>query len=275
MHEISQRAEQFLEQQGRAIDRARFAYHFAAGSLEQLASALAPYQNEDGGWHGLEVDIKTPASNPVATELALSICLQAGLPRDHELLQRTVSYLEANQQADGGWQFAPAVYQHELAPWFANWQFPNLNPSCTTAGLLRQLGLGSAALHAKVEALFQQLANPLDLAGEDFYAARPYAYYFAADWQHPQRDFYRAGVYWWLLRQHLAGKLDGEHFFAYMNTPEHYAARMMPASVIAEHLDQLVAEQAEDGGWPSPYNSAWRPWTTTQNLLTLKAFGKI
>jgi hypothetical protein len=37
----------------------------------------------------------------------------------------------------------------------------------------------------------------------------------------------------------------------------------------------LAAEQQEDGGWPTPYNPNWRGWVTVQNLLVLRAFGKI
>ncbi|HWE60210.1 MAG TPA: hypothetical protein VHB98_00715 [Chloroflexota bacterium] len=271
------RAQQFFQQHGRDIDRARFAYHFQHGSQNDLLDVLARYQNADGGFgHGLEPDIGAPDSNPFAAELALLICLQAEVPRDHPLPARTVAYLEHTQDDDGGWRFADGVYAHALAPWFQGWQWPSLNPACTIAGLLKELALGSATLHAGVEQLFTRLARLEDVAGDDFYGVRPYAYYFLPTWEHPRRDLYLAGVLWWLIRQHLSGSLaDSDHFFAYVRTPRTYTGRLLPASLLAERLDQLVAEQAEDGGWPSPYNAHWRGWTTVQSLLVLRAFGRL
>jgi hypothetical protein len=271
------RAAHFFQEHGRDIDRARFAYHFEHRTHDQLLDVLVRYQNADGGFgHGLEPDIEAPDSNPFATELALLICLQAEVPRDRPLLAGTVAYLERTQDDDGGWRFSEAVYAHPLAPWFQGWQWPNLNPACTIAGLLKEIGLGSPALHARADALFTRLARLEDVAGDEFYGVRPYAYYFLPDWEHPQRELYLAGVLWWLIRQHVSGKLaDSEHFFAYVRTLRTYTGRLLPTEIVAERLDQLAAEQAEDGGWPSPCSEHWRGWTTVQNLLVLRAFDRL
>jgi hypothetical protein len=271
------RARQFFQQNGRDIDRARYDFHFGALPLEALLAMLGQYQNPDGGFGcGLEVDIKAPESNPFATELALLACAQAGVPGEHPLLARAVSYLEQTQDGDGGWRLSPAIYQHELASWFQAWTWPNLNPACCLAGLLRGLGLGSPNLHARVAGLFDRLARPTDLAGEEYYLVRPYAYYFLPDWAHPQRDLYLSGVLWWLIRQHLAGRHDAAgHFFDYARTPASYTGRCLPADILAAELGRLEAEQAEDGGWPTPYDAGWRGWFTVQNLLVLRAYGRV
>ena len=271
-----QRVEHFFQSHGRDIDRALFHFHFGTLSQKELLGALARYQNPDGGFWGLEVDITAPESNPFATELALHICHQAGLPGSHQLLQDTAAYLENTQSDDGDWHFTDAIYRHALAPWFQGWTWPTLNPACTTAGLLRDLGLGSDRLHGRVEQLFQQLANEADLTGDQFYAVRPYAFYFLPEWEHPQRSFYLAGLLWWLIRQHIEGKLsDSGHFFEYVRGPHTPIGQQLPPSLLAKRLDALAAEQAEDGGWPSPYNDGWRGWVTVQNLLTLRMFGRI
>jgi hypothetical protein len=275
MTDTLQRARQFLDASGRDIDRALFAYAFDGASRDGVADALARYQNADGGFHGLEVDIAAPDSNPFATELALLICIQTGVPRDHEILQAAVHYLEATQDEEGNWRFSAGVYQHPLAPWFQGWEWPNLNPSCTIAGLLKQLGLGSPELHARVESLFARLARAEDLTGDEFYTVRPYAYYFQPEWQHPQRELYRSGVLWWLIRQADSAELDGNHFFQYAPLPETYAARMLPRDILDRRLERLAAEQQGDGGWPTPYDPGWRGWITVQNLLVLKAFGRL
>lgn len=274
--DIVARAAEFLQQHGRDIDQARFASHFRRLAQDDLLSVLGRYQNTDGGFHGLEVDIAAPVSNPFATELALQICLQANVPSDHPLLQRTLAYLEATQYEDGTWRFTPEVYAHELAPWFQGWEWPNLNPSCSIAGLLKELHLGSDRLHSRVERLFSQLARVADLTGDDFYAVRPYAYYFLPEWAHARRELYLSGVLWWLIRGYVNGTIaDSEHFFAYVRHPRTYTGRFLPAQLLAERLEALEAEQANDGGWPSPYNPRWRGHITMQNLLLLKAFGRL
>jgi hypothetical protein len=270
------RAGAFLEALGRDVDRARFAFHFAGGSRAALLDALGHHQNEDGGFgHALEVDISAPDSNPFATELALTVCLWAGVQADVPLLRRAEAYLERTQTADGDWRFSDGVLAHDIAPWFAHWEWPNLNPACTTSGLARQLGLGSPRLHERAAHLFERLARPDAIPDGDFYAVRPYAYYFLSDTPHPQREAYRDAVADWLLLQHREDAQDGNHFFEYIRTPDSPIAQRLPSDMLNERLNRLLAEQSEDGGWPSPYNAAWRPWVTTQNLLVLQAFGRV
>jgi hypothetical protein len=275
-HAVVARAGAFLEAHGREVDRARFAFHFGAGSQTALLEALGHYQNEDGGFgHALEVDISAPDSNPFATELALTACLWASVPAEAPQLRRAEAYLERTQMPDGDWRFSDGVLAHEIAPWFAHWEWPNLNPACTTSGLARQLGAGSPQLHERAAQLFERLARTDAIPDGDFYAVRPYAYYFLAETPHPRRDAYRDAVANWLLLQHREDAQDGNHFFEYIRTPDSPIAQRLPSDVLHERLNRLVAEQSEDGGWPSPYNAAWRPWVTTQNLLTLQAFGRV
>ncbi len=272
-----ERARSFFESNGRAIDRALFAFHFDGGSSADVMAALKPYQNDDGGFgNGLEPDITAPDSNPFATALALQICLQAEIARNEPVLARTVEYLEATQDDDGGWRFTEGVYQHELAPWFAGWEWPNLNPACSLAGHLKALGLGCDRLHERVEQLFEAHAKPTDMVLDDFYAVQPYAFYFMPPWEHPQRELYLWGLSWWLVRQHVEGKLaDSGHFFEYARDPRSPTAQRVPGDIVAQRLDMLAAEQAEDGGWPSAYADHWRGWYTAQSLLVLKVFGRI
>lgn len=276
---VLEEAGAFVVQNGRDIDQARFAYHFANGTLDDLLEVLGRYQNTDGGFgRDLEPDIRGDASNPFATELALATCIWAGVPSNHPLLQRTVDYLERTQTNEGDWVFSPEAWAGEMAPWFAAWEFPNLNPGCTTAGLLRSLGLGSEELHARSRRLFDELANPTDLIGGGFYGARPYAMYFLPEEseRHPERDFYRYGVAWWLIRADAEGTVDDSgHFFEYLRTPESSISRLIPGAIIERRLDMLLAERAADGGWTVPYGDFWRPWQTVQNLLILRAFGRI
>lgn len=271
------RAREFFRENGRDIDRARFEYHFGDLTQAHMLGVLERYQNRDGGFgKGLEPDIKAPDSNPFAMMSALLICFAANVPPDHELLLRAVSHLEQTQDEDGGWRFSPAVYEHELAPWFRGWEWPSLSPTCQLGGLLRELGLGSERLHSGVEGMFGRLARVEDLAHGEFYTVMPYAYYFLPEWEHPQRDLYLTGLLWWLIRHATAEKpLDAGHWFEYVRSPHTYTGGLMPSHVLAARLDELALEQADDGGWPSLYDDHWRGWITVQNLLVLQAFGRL
>lgn len=266
-------AGRFIEKDGRDIEQALFTYHFHEGSRDEVLETLGRYQNADGGFgHGLEPDIRAPDSNPFATELALHICLSAETPPDHPLLRRTVEYLEDAQDEEGNWRFSPGVYEHPLAPWFQGWTWPALNPSCTIAGYLTALGLGSDRLHARVAALFDRLARPDGLLSDDYYTVRPYAYYFLPAWEHPRRELYLSGVLWWLLRQGVRGK---EMPFDFIRSRDTYTGRLLPDGAIETGLDAIERAQLEDGGWPTPYDPHWRGWTTVENLLVLRAFGRV
>jgi hypothetical protein len=277
MSDILSNARRFFTTSGRPVDRARFAMHFDGGTPKAFLSALGEYQNPDGGFgHALEVDIAAPESQPFATELALKYCLDGGIPASDPLIQKTVAYLEASQEADGSWRFRPEIYTKPMAPWFKNWTWPNLNPTCTTAGILLRYGLGSARLHQRVRSLFEQLADVSDIADGEFYSIRPYAMYFQPDWDHPQREFYLYGLLWWHIRQHLANKIaDNGHWFEYIESPRAWLGRHMPAAILQDRLNRLEGEQMPDGGWPTPYNQLWRGPVTINNLIILRAFGRI
>ena len=273
---VIQLAGEFISRHGRDIEKALFDLHFGTGTMEDVAAALERYQNEDGGFFGLEVDIKAPQSNPFATELALKVMRWANFPREHPVLQRTVQYLENTQREDGTWRFRAEIYEHELAPWFRNWQWPNISPACSIAGLLRQLGAGSRELHARVQALFERLANPADLAGNEFYQVWPYAYYLQTEQAFSNAAFYGWGVVWWMVRQHLTNpSLDAAHLLDFASTPGSAVAARLPASVLRAELDELLMGQSEDGGWPTPYDPKWRGWNAVTNLLILRAHGRL
>jgi len=208
-------------------------------------------------------------------EIALLICLHANAPKDHPLLQKAVSHLEATQDPDGGWHFVPEIYNHSLAPWFQGWTWPNLNPACPITGLLLKLDLGTSDMLANVTQLFDQLEKPEEVVEGDFYGVRPYACYFLAETGHPHQDFYRRELTSWFVRQHELDQLDNTHFFEYIRSPSTYAGKSIPADILETRLDLLIAEQADDGGWPSPYDPRWRPWITVNNLLVLEAFGRL
>lgn len=57
MNPTFEKARSFIYHNARPLDIARWQYHFEGGSNEAVLTALAAYQNEDGGFgHALEAD---------------------------------------------------------------------------------------------------------------------------------------------------------------------------------------------------------------------------
>lgn len=68
------KARQFVYQNARPLDFARWKYHFEGGSREAVLDILSAYQNSDGGFgHALEPDFWNPDSTPTATWMATNI----------------------------------------------------------------------------------------------------------------------------------------------------------------------------------------------------------
>ena len=58
----------FIKAQARSLEQARFAHSFEGGSVADVLSALATFQNADGGFgHGLEPDVRSPKSSVIFT----------------------------------------------------------------------------------------------------------------------------------------------------------------------------------------------------------------
>jgi hypothetical protein len=270
------RALTFLDSADRPVEAAWARWTNGQGTPEAVIAALAQYQNPDGGFgQGLEPDIGAPSSNPFATQLALQILLALGATGDVPLLARTVKWLEERQDEDGCWRLPGDVQEHPLAPWFAAWNFPSLNPALGLAGYAKRLGIGSERLHARVRRLWDRMASREEIAGAEFYTLLPYVDY--VPWvEVPEQEEYLEA-----LAAEIQSGLgrgvyeDAGHFFGHVGPANGPLARRLPADLIAGQLDRLEREQESDGGWPSPYAAHWRPWTTAAALANLRNYGRL
>ena len=61
------RAIAFVRAHGRPLDKARLEYHLYGGCAAAVAGALSAFQNPDGGFRLLEMDLWTDASSPLCT----------------------------------------------------------------------------------------------------------------------------------------------------------------------------------------------------------------
>ena len=172
------RALAYLREYGRLVEAAWLASILGEGSRDDLIEALATYQNPDGGFGlALEPDIASPLSQPFAARLALHVISSSNLPTTHPVIQALESWLVTTQDEDGCWRLPSGLSDHPMAPWFAGWTFPSLNPALCLAGAMRQLALGTATTQDRVTHLFAQLASVEEAESGEFYSVLPYAEY--------------------------------------------------------------------------------------------------
>jgi hypothetical protein len=269
------RALAFLERQDDPLGVAWVRHIAHDDPAEAVIQALATHQAEDGGFRDIEVDIGAPVSNPFATRMAMNVLASLDPLPDPALplMQRMATWLESEQGEDGAWRFRPEVYEHRLAPWFAGWTFPSPNPAGSLAGYARRLGIGSERLYARVRKIFDDQATLEEAATGEFYDVQSHFEYFGPV-EHPERDAYldalAANV---VATAAKNGYPDAEHFFVQVNGGGADLERRLPAELVGSQLDRVVSEQDPDGGWPSPYDAAWRPWSAASNAVTLARRG--
>ena len=267
------RALAYLREHGRPVDAAWLAAILGEGSRDGLIQALAAYQNQDGGFgRALEPDIASPLSQPFAARLALHVILSADLPTTNPVIRALESWLVTTQDEDGCWRLPSGLSDHQLAPWFAGWTFPSLNPALCLAGAMRQLALGTAMTHERMTHLFARLASVEEAESGEFYSVLPYAEY--VPWVPELRDgpYLEALVNGIIRRVTSGGYDDAGHFFEHVGPASGPVATRLPVSVIRDQLRLLARAQASDGSWPTPYAPHWKSWSTASAVIALRDF---
>jgi len=125
----------------RPLDLARWQYHFENGSRETVLSTLSAYQNEDGGFgNAIEADSWNPNSSPYSTSIAINILEEIKCrDRSHEMIQKTLKYLETTSDFNGEYWSAIINTTHDYphAPWWSDsaydWGF---TPTALLAGFI-------------------------------------------------------------------------------------------------------------------------------------------
>ncbi|WP_176481895.1 hypothetical protein [Paucisalibacillus globulus] len=134
---------EFLSQNCRELEIARFEYLFGNGSKENVIEKLKRYQNTDGGFgHGIEPDFWLPNSSPMATWAGGQILLEIEASKEEPIVQKMLFYLVNSYNEDKGkWaSVLPEFNEYPHAPW---WHFEegleerwSYNPSVELAAFL-------------------------------------------------------------------------------------------------------------------------------------------
>jgi hypothetical protein len=281
------RARTFVYQNARRVDRALFETVFESVDGDALVVALVAYRNRDAGFgHALEPDLRTPSSQPLHAETALLMLKQAGIRRP-DIADACCDYLAGVARADTA---LPAFVTDALDyPAAAHWQAgfgaqPSLDRTC---GIVASL-----AWHGAKHPWFERarIACLRHVESADIDEAHHLRYAFSAaeillDGGARNRTLMR-----------LRKMLDRAEFFAietpverygltplhFAPTPDSAARAVFDDALLERHLDDLVAAQSEDGGWPirfePPSDAArieWRGNWTVDALVSLRAWGRL
>jgi hypothetical protein len=287
MGAVLERAAEFVWTHGRLLERRLFEWRFLGGEREKAVEALIAYRNPDGGFgHALEPDLRCPTSQPLFCDFALKALRALGAP-DAGVGRSTADFLASVAAPDG---LLPAILPDaQRFPRASHWSGaepiePGLNMTLGCAASLHALGVRHEWLERATETGFaaigsERISDAHVLHGVSlFLDSAP--------------DGERAAK----LRSRLGEGLAGAQWFIprapverYGLTPLHYAPTpdsswrpLFPQADLDGHLDDLLARQRDDGGWPiywEPPGSAavseWRACWTLEALTTLDAWGRL
>ncbi|MFC4066487.1 hypothetical protein [Actinoplanes subglobosus] len=274
----------FVAKHGRTLDWRRFRHLLGAAGTEQVLAALDAYRNPDEGYGwGLEPDLRSVTSQPVAAMHALEVLAEVG-----ETGSRTVrlfDWLGAHSLGDGGIPFAlPFADIDGSAP-----HWTTADPDESSLQMTTQL----AAQAHRIARHRPELAGHPWLAGATGYclgvidglAGAPSAYelMFVMRFLDAVPD---AGA---LLERMAAfvrtdgptpvGGTDGEvlHPLAFTPHPDGPSRELFSKEAIAADVERLSAGQQADGGWTVdfPAYSAvaaleWRAYATVESVRILR-----
>lgn len=289
--ERQEAARAFILGQARPLERAMYAHVFEGADASGALDALAAYQNANGGFgHGIEPDLRTPASSAIATSVALQTLRDTNTPATHPLVERAMAYLLATYDAAGEvWPIIPpAANDAPHAPWWTwsttlaeNWGGFRANPRAEMVSYLYDYAaLVPEELRARLTDVVVEHAEALPDAME----MHDLLCYLRLVETRTLPDAARDR-----LRERLARAVratvvfDAEAWGGYGLMPLDVAPS--PHAVFADevrdavgrNLDYTIAQQADDGSWvpawswEDAYPEAWATARVEwQGVLTLK-----
>ncbi|MCL2153729.1 MAG: hypothetical protein FWH57_12385 [Oscillospiraceae bacterium] len=148
-------ARTFIYRNARPLDIARWQYHFENGSKEAVLTALAAYQNADGGFgHALEPDCWNPNSSPIQTWTATEILREIDFTdATYPIMQGILRYLASGQEFNGSFWYNTVRSNNDYphAPWWHtesdSTSHNNYNPTACLAGFIVRLADKNSELY--------------------------------------------------------------------------------------------------------------------------------
>ena len=292
----------FMREEARPLERALFAFYFEEGRRTSVLAALVPFQNSDGGFgHGLEPDMRTPASSVIATVTAFDIWRGIGADEDTPGLPAALAYLVGAYDVEmERWPIVPPeVEDAPHAPWWSyadsaeNFRGFWANPRAAVVAYMRQ---------------FKRLAPSPFKEGERQAVVNDLMGYPQHMEMHDLLCFVDLLETDGLPREHYEDILDklrralphsvpmtpdewdgyGLQPIQVVRSPESPLHGVLDPAIIDTNLEYLIDHQQPDGSWAPNWSwdfvdaAAWavaeREWRgilTLRALRTLRAYDRI
>ncbi len=276
------KAQDFVYSNGTLAERALFAYLFEDGTLEHLHQCLACYRNPDGGWgHGLEHDIKTPDSHPLALEYILSVMVRDLQIPTGTLFDAAANWLEDNRSLDGSLENPASIADYPHAPWWNGEEGAvGLGQTMPDAivGNLNKIGKASLSLIESTKKWVQENLTIEHIQAVDWLFMNYHAYdYFMNIDDFPNLKAHRQAVIDNI--KDCAEKAPEKQYptlFQFANMPDSPITQALPDSLIKRHLDYLIQAQRDDGAWTDEHNlPQWQTYMTIFALHVLHNYEAI
>jgi hypothetical protein len=277
-------AAEFMAGHARVLDRRVFQRLFQGGASAPVRDAVAAYRNDDGGFgHALEPDLRTPASQPAAVEMALRI-LDLADAWDEHLVRAAIDWLVTVAPPEGGATFVlPTLSQGPHAPWWAPSEGNpvSLIQTGQIAGTLYARGFTHPWLATATEAMWRGIDHLTEPNAYEMYGVLAFLQH-VPDRPRALDALKRVGpplLGLVTLDPDAEGEVHSPLDFAPL--PDSIARPLFDDPTINAHLDHLAAAQQPDGGWtfnwPSWSAAAeadWRGYVTVDALRVLRANGR-
>lgn len=164
--EIYAKARVFIYRNARPLELARWRYHFENGDRGDVLTALAAYQNSDGGFgHGLEADNFNPNSNPMHTWNACEILREIGFEDgSHPIIGGILRYLDSGADfSEKHNQWLNTVKSNDDYPHAVWWSYSenreedfSYNPTAHLAGFILKFADKDSGLYKKAVEIAKQ-----------------------------------------------------------------------------------------------------------------------
>jgi len=309
MNTTYSKARIFVYRNARPLDIARWQYHFEDGSKESVLTALAVYQNEDGGFgHALEPDLWNPYSSPITTASAVEILREIDFyDLDHNIIKGILKFLASGAfYTQKGWfQKISSNNDFPHAPWWgfskekeagfnSEWEY---NPTAVLVGFIlktadKKSDIYKTGLRISIEAIKKIKKGGVIEEHEIGCYCRLLDCLVAANISDKQLDITEISQ---LLRTaiHNAIETDIDKWTGYVAKPSQYfntrdSIFYADNKDIAEYeCEYIVKTQLDDGSWNIPWNWSdyieewvisknwWKSNCAILNMLYLKGLGKL
>jgi len=249
-----EKAREFIYRNARPLDLAKFQYHFEDGGQNAVLTALATYQNADGGFaHALEPDCWNPNSSPIQTWAATEELFDIGFSdASHPIVRGILNFLSSGAHFDGKrWSNCiPSNNDHPHAPW---WNYANqsarsdsYNPTAALAGfIVRFADKGSELFDMGCHIVHEAVDDLADDETCEFLLPC-----YARLWEYCAEANLHDIIDLDALQQKLHKLMSPLEFVKNCDSVGYHENKQL----IEEKCHDLVKTQLSDGSWNIPFN---------------------